>query len=119
MSNQGKRGGRLRWLRARLKRALFDLVRRILETNEGRNLVVDSLREQFSGRLPDLGASGVPSPYPGLGAVPPAGGMEGEGMILVTGRFRSGSTLLWNLFRHMKGFTAYYEPHNERRWFDP
>src|SRR5262249_6276434 len=25
----------------------------------------------------------------------------------------------WNLFRHMTGFTAYYEPHNERRWFDP
>src|SRR5262249_53451836 len=39
--------------------------------------------------------------------------------ILVTGRFRSGSTLLWNLFRNMNGFTSYYEPHNERRWFDP
>jgi hypothetical protein len=27
--------------------------------------------------------------------------------------------MLWNLFRHVEGFTAYYEPFNERRWFDP
>lgn len=37
----------------------------------------------------------------------------------VTGRFRSGSTLVWNLFRHVPGVTSYYEPFNERRWFDP
>lgn len=30
--------------------------------------------------------------------------------IFITGRFRSGSTLIWNLFRSFKGFTAYYEP---------
>ena len=40
-------------------------------------------------------------------------------MVIITGRFRSGSTLLWNLFRQAGGFTAYYEPLNERRWFDP
>ncbi len=38
--------------------------------------------------------------------------------IFVTGRFRSGSTLLWNIFRNLEGYTAYYEPFNERRWFD-
>ena len=38
--------------------------------------------------------------------------------IFITGRFRSGSTLLWNLFRHIEGITSYYEPFNERRWFD-
>lgn len=37
--------------------------------------------------------------------------------IFITGRFRSGSTFLWNLFRHIKGMTAYYEPLNENRWF--
>ena len=26
---------------------------------------------------------------------------------------------MWNLFRHVDGCTAYYEPLNERRWFDP
>lgn len=39
--------------------------------------------------------------------------------IIVTGRFRSGSTLLWNIFRQIDGVTSYYEPLNERRWFDP
>ncbi|MBZ2167689.1 sulfotransferase [Marinobacter sp. F4216] len=38
--------------------------------------------------------------------------------IFITGRFRSGSTLLWNIFRKINGYTAYYEPFNERRWFD-
>ena len=37
----------------------------------------------------------------------------------MTARFRSGSTLLWNIFRHVEQCTAYYEPLNERRWFDP
>src|SRR5579864_2117615 len=40
-------------------------------------------------------------------------------IIFVTGRFRSGSTLVWNLFRRVPSVTAYYEPFNERRWFDP
>lgn len=39
--------------------------------------------------------------------------------IFITGRFRSGSTLFWNVFRQLKGFTSFYEPFNERRWFDP
>jgi len=38
--------------------------------------------------------------------------------IIITGRFRSGTTLLWNIFRQIDGHTAYYEPLNERRWFD-
>lgn len=37
--------------------------------------------------------------------------------IFVTARFRSGSTFLWQLFRHTPGLTAYYEPLNENRWF--
>ena len=39
-------------------------------------------------------------------------------IIFITGRFRSGSTLLWNVFRNVPTVTAYYEPFNERRWFD-
>lgn len=40
-------------------------------------------------------------------------------IIFITGRFRSGSTLLWNIFRNIPAMTSYYEPFNERRWFDP
>ena len=39
-------------------------------------------------------------------------------IVFITGRFRSGSTLLWNVFRQVESCTAYYEPFNERRWFD-
>jgi len=37
--------------------------------------------------------------------------------IFITGRFRSGSTFLWSVFRNVPGLTAYYEPLNENRWF--
>jgi hypothetical protein len=46
------------------------------------------------------------------------GEVDGAETIFITGRFRSGSTLLWNIFRNIEGCTAYYEPFNERRWFD-
>ncbi len=44
-----------------------------------------------------------------------AGGVEPglNGPIFLTGRFRCGSTLLWNLYRSAEGYTAYYEPLNE------
>jgi hypothetical protein len=45
--------------------------------------------------------------------------LQHRNAIIVTGRFRSGTTFLWNIFRHLHGITAYYEPFNERRWFDP
>jgi hypothetical protein len=43
--------------------------------------------------------------------------IKGLPPIFLTGRFRSGSTLLWNIFRNLPYCTAYYEPFNERRWF--
>lgn len=39
--------------------------------------------------------------------------------LIITGRFRSGSTALWNVFRESNSFHAYYEPFNERQWFNP
>lgn len=44
---------------------------------------------------------------------------ERDDIIFITSRFRSGSTVLWNIFRNIEGCTSYYEPFNERRWFDP
>jgi hypothetical protein len=57
-------------------------------------------------------------PYPGLGRAQTADVEPTAAPIFLTGRFRSGTTLLWNVFRHVPGCTAYYEPFNERRWFD-
>ncbi|MEP0496173.1 MAG: sulfotransferase, partial [Paraglaciecola sp.] len=42
-----------------------------------------------------------------------------DDIVFITSRFRSGSTLLWNLFRQTPGCTSYYEPFNERQWFNP
>jgi len=109
----------LRWLKGRMREAIFQVVRRFLASNEGRNMLAESLRGRNAAHLPDLDLA-TPSPYGDLGRPLSSGPREeGEGAIFVTGRFRSGSTLIWNLFRHMRGFTSYYEPLNERRWFDP
>jgi hypothetical protein len=106
-----------RWLRA----ALFRLVRKFFETDDGRRIMADALKGLLPLRtgLP-VGFTCEPPPYHDLGsAVPGGAGHQGRGAIFITARFRSGSTLLWNLFRNVKGFTAYYEPLNERQWFDP
>lgn len=42
-----------------------------------------------------------------------------DDIVFITSRFRSGSTLLWNLFRQTPDCTSYYEPFNERQWFNP
>lgn len=41
-----------------------------------------------------------------------------DDIVFITSRFRSGSTLLWNIFRNLEGCTSLYEPFNERKWFD-
>jgi hypothetical protein len=112
----------IRWLRQKLRNALFAVVRRIAQNPEGRDILVKSLEGVHAGReiQPEGFDSSLPTPYSDVAGEPrhdPV--LDGEGAVIITGRFRSGSTLLWNLFRHMTGFTSYYEPHNERRWFDP
>ena len=70
------------------------------------------------GTLPDAGPRGPV--YPGLGTFDPTprASLRSDA-IFISGRFRCGSTLLWNIFRNIDNCTAYYEPLNERRWFDP
>jgi hypothetical protein len=112
----------LGWFRRALRNGLFRLVRRVAASEEGRDILIQALEGIYAERgvRPPGIESDPPSPYLDLGIDPRRGLVaDGEGAIIITGRFRSGSTLLWNLFRNLNGFTAYYEPHNERRWFDP
>lgn len=44
--------------------------------------------------------------------------INNKNVTFVTGRFRSGSTLLWNILRDAPDTTSYYEPFNEREWFN-
>jgi len=71
-----------------------------------------------SDRLPDLAPTGD-APYWDLGRASDVTSPDRPREIFVTGRFRSGSTFLWNLFRQHPECRAFYEPFNERRWFDP
>jgi hypothetical protein len=48
--------------------------------------------------------------YPDLATGGGPGQVDSRGPVFITARFRTGSTLLWNLFRHTPGVTAYYEP---------
>lgn len=45
--------------------------------------------------------------------------VDPQSPLFISARFRSGSTLLWQCFQRLEGFTAYYEPFNDRKWFDP
>jgi hypothetical protein len=103
------------WLRSKV----FTFVRRIVASDDGRDMLLASIR----GGVPNVTDIAIPQrvrelqPYADL---PTLGGstVDHDGTIFISGRFRSGSTLLWNIFRHMPDCTAYYEPLNERRWFD-
>jgi hypothetical protein len=114
-----------RWL-SRLRQAtrarLFHWLRRLAATDDARAVLVSSLRNLLPRRpvvTPELLQSS-PQPYADLGKSPTRSGAAlRQDTIFITARFRSGSTLLWNIFRHVGGCTAYYEPFNERRWFDP
>ncbi len=107
-------------LRAQVRDQALNLFRRALGHERGRAALLDELRvlkHQENGLL--IGARSAAPPYGDLGIATPTHGIEGlKDVTIVTGRFRSGTTLLWNIFRHCEGCTAYYEPFNERRWFD-
>jgi hypothetical protein len=101
-----------------VKTAMLSTLRRVLQTDEGRTLLISSLNGSLAPRpcVPGLTAA----PYPELGRAECRGQRTDESVpVFITARFRTGSTLLWNLFRHVDGVTAYYEPFNERRWFEP
>ena len=106
-------------LRSCLRNMLFQVPRKWLATDEGRAAVTDAVRA-INCELPLFSAHAFDAPYPDLGmAAQGAVDASDRSPIFVTARFRSGSTLLWNIFRHLDDCTAYYEPLNERRWFDP
>lgn len=96
----------------------FRIMAAAAATDEGRQIIAAASSGFCSARTEQLAHLVDTAPYPEVGT---SGGGVGSGRrpIIVTARFRSGSTLLWNLFRHLDGFTSYYEPFNERRWFDP
>lgn len=107
-------------VRGVLREHFFEIWRKAFRTDDGRAAAVEALRPLLAWRpQDDIRMMGL-QPYADLGKptlqTPTC---ERDDLIFITARFRSGSTLLWNLFRNVPGCVAYYEPLNERKWFDP
>jgi len=111
----------MRSLRNLLRTQFFDLWKKACATDNGKNSVAESLGNLLEWRPTDVDADVLAeSPYDEIGrSSETRPTCERDDIIIVSARFRSGSTLLWNLFRNIPGFVSYYEPFNERRWFDP
>jgi len=109
-------------LRKKVRQLAVDTLRSILLSHEGRQILVDSLSSLLASphRLNADGLLQSSKEYPDLpNPTFEKAETDRHAPVFITARFRSGSTLLWNLFRHVPDCTAYYEPLNERRWFDP
>ena len=120
-------------LRGVLREVFFRFLHQLTDTHDAKQLWSHMLKDQLQWQ-PHLPVScqqlsqADQSPYADLGryhtqqsahsALTGHADSQQRSPIFITGRFRSGSTLVWNLFRHLENITAYYEPFNERRWFD-
>ena len=109
-------------MKQRIKEGVLTWFQKVLQQDEIKRALVADLATPFQRRLdlPDLTEFQRERPYPEIGASDVARDpAQRADVIFVTGRFRCGSTMLWNIFRSLPGLTAYYEPLNENRWFDP
>lgn len=111
----------LQRVRGAVRTQFFFAARHVANIEDSRRILTDALhlqpsldcgarvaaKQQLDVPYADLGKSGAQVCYPH------------RRPLFITGRFRSGSTLLWQLFRAVPGVRCYYEPFNERRWFDP
>jgi hypothetical protein len=111
------------WLgpvRSAARQKFFEVLHAALATDDGRRLLADALTGVVrTSPLPQVAWKYSAPPYADLGSLDSIRSEGKPAPVFVTGRFRSGSTLMWSLFRNVPGCTAFYEPLNERRWFDP
>jgi hypothetical protein len=108
-------------LRNRLRAAVFGFLQHLASLEGTRNILSHELERQNLLIPPEellAGATAV-APYRELlRSCEATQEKRAPDPIFITARFRTGSTLLWNLFRHLPATTSYYEPFNERCWFD-
>jgi hypothetical protein len=104
-----------------LRGFLFKMLKKVAATDDYRAITASAL----NGLLPSKaelwhGLTGLPEPrYTELGqASTPDLSATRIAPVMITARFRSGSTMLWNIFRNVDGCTAYYEPLSHTRYFD-
>ena len=113
----------LGYVRGFLRGLLFRFLKKLADTDDARAIQIANLRNLLPRPAETTQLDMRTSvPYSDLGrmkAERTTPSAPDRTPIIISARFRSGSTALWNLFRHVPGCTAFYEPLNERRWFDP
>lgn len=97
-----------------VRRRVFGLLRRMLNHQDGVDTLHEALTSTLASKVDFMDLKWAPTPYEELAPVTPR---PASSPIFVTGRFRSGSTLVWNIFRQLKSCCSFYEPFNERKWF--
>jgi len=98
-----------------LKKMMVDMTAKLLQQPSIEQQLDDNARH-CAQSLPAL--NNLVSPYASKHAQFTPVTSERDDIVFITSRFRSGSTLLWNLFRQTPDCSAYYEPFNERQWFN-
>ncbi len=111
-------------MKNRIKQLSISFFKKVIVKDEIKSTLVDSLHNPFMSKNDMIGEltnfNEQLLPYLELGTTLQAGTVANRtDVIFITGRFRSGSTLLWNIFRSIPEITAYYEPFNENQWFNP
>lgn len=109
-------------IKALMSHLLMGLLGRVYSKPEGQRLLFNSMpySKEVNFKVFTDRVSNHASPYQSDLCVAGRKDVVNNGdVIFVTGRFRSGSTLLWNIFRDIPETTSYYEPFNERQWFNP
>ena len=102
----------IRAVRSRLRRWFFDALRHVATIEDTRKIFSDMLYEHNAIPVPSEldRLAEVKIPYTDLqhtAPESPSGHLVPPEPVFLTGRFRSGSTMLWNLFRHIPGVTCY------------
>jgi hypothetical protein len=102
----------------KIKSLITKLLIRLLNTDNVKAAIAQQ-RAESSQKIAQL--NNLTSPYISeqqlTQKTPPVKTCDRDDIIIISSRFRSGSTVLWNMFRQEPANTAYYEPFNERKWF--
>ena len=98
------------------------LLRTVLEWFVNRSGLERDLAERRSHVLPMRRLpprAEIPAAYEDLATAHAAPEPAAKSMAFITARFRTGSTLLWQIVRDVPGVTAFYEPFHPRHAQDP
>lgn len=101
-------------MRQILKAKLVNMAIKVLSEDVSRDFLSD-IHKSEKVKIPEL--NGRVSPYYEYIEPCESNAKLRNDIVFITGRFRSGSTTVWNMFRQLESCKAFYEPFNERKWF--